>query len=88
MAQSKMETAKAALQEARSQLIEAGSAIEVAMRKLNVFVSTSRTAHWSLRCAGGFNIDWPNRLRCSSRRRVLDLIELTDVYMILYLPEE
>jgi len=88
-AQSKMETAQASLDEASSQVIEAASAIDVALAevdRLRVDVEDCALAapvHGRIQ----YRLAEPGEVLAAGGR-VLDLIDLTDVYMILYLPEE
>jgi len=89
VAQSKMETAKAALQEARSQVIEAETGIEVAnaeVERLRVDIEDCSLVA-PVRGRIQYRLAEPLEV-LDAGGRVRDLIELTDVYMILYLPEE
>ena len=89
MAQSKMETAKAALQEARSQVIEAASAIEVAIAEVDRLRVDIEDCSLVAPVRGRIQYRLAEPLEVlDAGGRVLDLIDLTDVYMILYLPEE
>lgn len=88
-AKSKMETAKATLDEARSRVIEAASAIDVAVAevdRLRVEIEDcSLVAPVHARVQ--YRLAEPGEVLAAGGR-VLDLIDLTDVYMIFYLPEE
>ena len=89
VAQSKMETAKAASAEARSQMIEAGSAIEVAIAEVERLRVDIEDCSLVAPVRGRIQYRLAEPLEVlDAGGRVLDLIELTDVYMILYLPED
>ena len=89
VAQSKMETAKAALQEARSQVIESASAIEAAIAEVDRLRVDIEDCSLVAPVRGRIQYRLAEPLEVlDAGGRVVDLIELTDVYMILYLPEE
>jgi len=86
---SKTETTKAALQEARSQVIEAASTIEVATAEADRLRVDIEDCSLVAPVRGRIQYRLAEPLEVlEAGGRVLDLIDLTDVYMILYLPEE
>jgi HlyD family secretion protein len=86
--QSKSETAAAALKSARSQVVEAESAIEAAdaeVERLKVEIEDCDLIA-PVHARVQYRLAEPGEVLAAGGR-VLDLIDLTDAYMIVYLPE-
>jgi HlyD family secretion protein len=86
--QSKTETAAAVLKSARSQVVEAESAIEAAdaeVERLKVEIEDCDLVA-PVHARVQYRLAEPGEVLAAGGR-VLDLIDLTDVYMIIYLPE-
>ena len=84
-ARAQVTAAAAAIEAARAAQVGAQSAVEAARPRSRASTPTWPTA--SAR-AGACSIAWRNRAKCWARAAVLNIVDLADVYMTFFLPEQ